>query len=190
MTDPRNPRAEITDRRNPLEPERTVSVLSDRIEVSEAARLVRRIALADVAAVRLTVEPAGRETQVVCRVTGPSGEIAFGSRSAKGAGWTDNALEFRAALVALHRALEPRWGEVAFLEGQTLGFRLAMTAAGVAVAAAAAGFAGYMMIVRESALLGLIGLPFAVAGGYLAWLFRPGRPAPYDPAGLVKRFGG
>ncbi|XBQ17225.1 MAG: hypothetical protein ABL308_04945 [Oceanicaulis sp.] len=190
MTEPGKLQAELTDRRNPLEPERTVSVYADRIELSEAGRLVKRIPVEAAQSVRLTVEPAGSETQVVCRVRAASGEIAFGSRSAKGAGWTDNALAFQAALVAVHRVLEPRWGEVAFLEGQTLGFRLAMTAAGITVASGAAAFSGYMLVVRESALLGLIGLPFAVAGGYLAWLFRPGRPAPYDPAALVKRFGG
>ncbi|MFW6413225.1 MAG: hypothetical protein ACOC0V_03740 [Oceanicaulis sp.] len=182
------PLSTLTDRRSPIEPVREVAVHDDRIELSEDGALVRRLGFDTLTEVRLTVEMAGRETQVVCRASGPAGEIAFGSRRAEGARFIDNAAAFQHTLVALHKALKGR-RTVRFVEGQTLGFRLLITGAGALIAAAALVYTGYMLIVRESAILSLIGVPVILTGGALAVLFRPGRPQPYDPDALVKRFG-
>jgi hypothetical protein len=80
MTDA--PLAQITDQRNALRPVRQIRLYADRIEWVEEGRLERRIALDAVNGVRLSVEMAGAQSQVVCRVSGPSGEILFGSRRA------------------------------------------------------------------------------------------------------------
>lgn len=189
MTDP--VLCEMTDRRNPLRPDQAICVFDDRIEASEGDTLTRRIALDQVRQVRLSIEMAGQQTQVVCRVAGPSGEIVFGSRRATAPGhWADNALAFRAVLVAVHEALRPRFDAVRFVEGQSLGFRLFMSGLGAAMAVLALGFAGFMLVDGQSPMLTLAGFPFAVIGGYLAWVFRPGRPVPYDPEGLIVRFSG
>lgn len=183
------PLARMTDRRNPVQPERQVILYGDRLEWAEGERLERRIALEAVASVRLSVELAGQQSQVVCRVGGPSGEIVFGSRRAVSPGvWTDNALEFQTLLVRLHEALKPRFDTVRFTEGQTLGFRLLMGGIGVVMTSMAVSYMVWMMLKEASAMMALAGLPFAVIGGYLAFVFRPGRPVPYDPEGLITRF--
>jgi len=182
--------ASLSERRWPLSPLQEVQLYPDRIESWNGSTLERRIALDLVTSVRLAVEMGGEQSLVVCRVTGPSGEIAFSSRRAEGSGWVDQALEFQRLLVAVHKALEPRGGEVAYLEGQSLTFRLIMSGAGSALLAAALGFSGYMLLVQGNGVLALAGAPFALVGGALAWVLRPGRPVPYDPARLVARFGG
>lgn len=183
------PLAHMTDRRNPLRPDRELVLFADRIEWREEARLVRRIAIDQISQVRLAVEVAGQQTQVVCRITGPAGEIVFGSRRAVAPGsWADNALEFRGFLVETHAALRPRFDAVRFVEGQSMAFRLLISALGVLMAGLGVVFAGWMMLVRESAMLAVAALPFVAIGGYLAWLFRPGFPLPYDPEKLIDRF--
>jgi hypothetical protein len=187
MTDA--PIAQITDQRNALRPARQIMLYADRIEWVEEGRLERRIALDAVNGVRLSVEMAGAQSQVVCRVTGPSGEILFGSRRAVSlSDWEDNALEFQTLLVALHEALRPWFETVRFTEGQTLGSRLILGGVGVAMASMAISFIGWMLLNAQSAMLALAGLPFAALGGYLAFTFRPGRPVPYDPEALITRF--
>lgn len=187
MTDA--PLAQITDQRNALRPVRQIMLYADRIEWVEEGRLERRIALDAVNGVRLSVEMAGAQSQVVCRVSGPSGEILFGSRRAVSlSDWQDNALEFQTLLVALHEALRPRFGTVRFTEGQTLGSRLILGGVGVAMTSMAISYMGWMMLNEQSAMLALAGLPFAALGGYLAFAFRPGRPVPYDPEALITRF--
>ncbi len=180
----------MTDRRNPLTPVRRIMVFEDRLEAWTGETLERRIALDAVSQVRLAVEMAGSLTQVVCRVAGPSGEIVFGSRKAENGGFADNAAEFKAVLVDVHKALTPFQGQVRFVEGQSLGFRLILSGLGLVMALMAAAIIGFFLIVEESAMLAFAGFPFLVIGGYLAWVFRPAGPAPYDPDGLVERFGG
>lgn len=177
----------MTDRRSLWRPACKICVFDDRLELHEAGRLVRRLAFDHLEQVRLSVELAGQQTQVVCRASGPAGEIAFGSRRADGLGYCDAALEFRAVLTALHVALEPRWDSVAFVEGQSTRFRLIMAAAGAGLAILAVVFS-LEMFDRNAALLAFAGAPFAVGGCWLAWMFRPGRPTPYDPEQLVRRF--
>jgi len=181
--------SQMEDRRNSLHPNRDVRLFADRIEWLERGKLVRRIALDQVRQVRLSVEIAGQQTQVVCRVQGPSGEIVFGSRRTVSPGvWEDNALAFQNILVGLHQSLRFRFDAVRFVEGQSLGFKLITSGLGVTMATLALGFSGFMMMVQENAVLTFASLPFAVIGGYLAWMFRPGRPVLYDPEGLIARF--
>lgn len=187
MTDA--PLAQITDQRNALRPARQVTLYSDRIEWVEEGRLERRIALDAVTGVRLSVEMAGAQSQVVCRVNGPSGEILFGSRRAISlSDWEDNALDFQTLLVALHQALRPSFDTVRFTEGQTLTSRLILGGVGVVMASMAISYMVWMGLNAQSAMLALAGLPFAAIGGYLAYAFRPGRPVPYDPEALITRF--
>lgn len=182
------PRVEMTDRRNPLTPVRRIVVFDDRLEAWTGETLERRITLGAVSQVRLAVEMAGTLTQVVCRVAGPSGEIVFGSRRAENGGFADNAAEFKAVLVDVHRALEPFQGQVRFVEGQSLGFRFIMSGLGLVMAGMAAAIIGYFFLVEGSAMLAFAGVPFLVIGGYLAWVFKPTGPVAYDPDGLVARF--
>lgn len=180
--------ATMSDRRNPLSAPKCVTLFDDRLECWTGETLERRIALDQVAQVRLSVEMAGTLTQVVCRVTGPSGEIVFGSRKANNGAFDDNAAEFTPLLVAVHRALKPRADAVKFLEGQSMGFRLIMSGLGLVMALLAAGIVGYFLLVEESAMLAFAGFPFLLIGGYLAWVFKPAGPVKYDPEGLIERF--
>jgi len=181
--------ARLQDRRNPVTPAREVILFADRLEWEEAGRLERRIALDAVTSVRLSVELAGQQSQVVCRVQSGSGEIVFGSRRAVKPGvWDDNALDFQTLLVRLHETLRPHFDTVRFTEGQTLGFRLLMGGIGIVMTSMAISYMGWMLLKAQSAMMALAGLPFAVIGGYLAFVFRPGRPVPYDPEGLITRF--
>jgi hypothetical protein len=185
---PESKLASMDDRRTLLSPKKHLVLFGDRLECHAGQRLERRIALDQIQQVRLAVEMAGSQTQVVCRVTGPSGEIVFGSRAASGSAFEDNALDFQGLLVALHRALAPRYADIAFVEGQSLGFRLIMCALGLVMGIMAAMVSAYILVVRDSVMLAFAGFPFLVIGGYLAWVFRPAGPAPYDPAALVTRF--
>lgn len=182
--------AVMTDRRNPLNPEKRLQLFEDRLESWTGESLERRIALDQVTQVRLAVEMAGTLTQVVCRVTGPSGEIVFGSRKADNGAFNDNAAEFTPFLVAVHRALTPRAEAVKFVEGQSMGFRLIMSGLGLIMALMAAAIIGYFLIEEESAMLAFAGFPFLLIGGYLAWVFKPAGPVKYDPDGLIERFAG
>jgi hypothetical protein len=181
--------AKLEDRRSLTGKTRSVRLYGDRIEVCEPGESLQRIRLYSVTQVRMSVEMAGRDTQVVCRVASKSTQIVFGSRSLSGPGsWQNNAVEFRGLVLALHKALQPRKLAVRFVEGQTLGFRLIMGAAGLSLATGGVVFAGYMLSVAGSAMLAAAALPFIVIGGYLAWVFRPGVPLPYNPDQLIARF--
>jgi len=182
--------ASLSERRWPLSPLVEVQLHDDRLEAWNGASLERRILLSEVMEVRLSVEPAGPQTRVVCRVRGAQGEIVFSSRRAEKSGWVDNVRDFQRVLVALHKQLSPRAREVSFVEGQSLKLRLALSGAGLAILAAALGFCAYMALGRGNVVLAFAGAPFAVVGAALGWAFRPGRPVPYDPDQLVARFGG
>ena len=182
------PIATMTDRRNPFSAVQTLRLFEDRLEAWTGETLARRIGLDRITQVRLAVEMAGQSQQVVCRVTGPGGEIVFGSRRAENGGFADNVTEFQALMVALHTALRPRFDAVAFLEGQSLAFRLIMALLGAAMAGLALVFMAWFALVEESALLAMAGFPFLLIGGSLAWVFRPARPLVYDPEKLIARF--
>jgi len=184
------PLAVMTDRRNPFSPVLTLKLYADRLEVWAGETLSRRVALEAVEQLRLAVEMAGQQSQVVCRVTGAGGEIVFGSRRAQAGAFEDNVAEFQGLLVALHTALRPRFDQVRFVEGQSLGFRVIMALLGAAMAGLALFFIGWFALVQESALLAVAGFPFLLIGGSIAWMFRPVRPLAYDPEKLIARFSG
>ena len=180
---------EMQDRRQAMRPARTIRLYDDRLEWTEGSKLIRRLPFDQIREVRLSVEMAGQQSQVVCRVQSGSGEIVFGSRRAVKPGvWDDNALDFQTLLVRLHETLRPHFDTVRFTEGQTLGFRLLMGGIGIVMTSMAISYMGWMLLKEQSAMMALAGLPFAVIGGYLAFVFRPGRPVPYDPEGLITRF--
>ena len=183
-----DPISTMTDRRNPFSAVQIIRLFDDRLEAWAGDALSRRIRLDQVTQVRLAVEIAGQSQQVVCRVTGPNGEIVFGSRRAEARAFADNVEEFQSLMVALHRALRPRFEAVRFLEGQSLAFRLIMALLGSVMAGLAIVFMGWFALVEESALLAFAGFPFLLIGGSLAWVFRPMRPLVYDPERLISRF--
>lgn len=181
--------ARLSDRRGAQGKPREIVLTQDRLEVIEQGRIVHRLALSDVKSVRLSVDMAGSETQVVARVRSKASEIVFGSRAYAGPGlWTNNAAGYRRMLLEIHRALAPRKTQIRFVEGHTLGLRVAIFGLGGAMALAGVLFAWYMTEVRQSTMLAFAALPFVVIGGYLAWVFRPGVPLPYNPDDLVARF--
>jgi hypothetical protein len=182
--------ASLSERRWRMSPLLEIQLHPDRLEAWSGSSLERRILLDQVQEVRMAVEPAGPDGRVVCRVTGPSGEITFSSRRAEGAGWADTVLDFQRLLVALHKQLAPRGAAVRYVEGQSLKFRLIMSGTGLAILSAALGFSAYMVLGQGNIVLAFAGGPFVLVGAALAWAFRPGRPAVYDPQALVSRFGG
>lgn len=182
--------ASLEDKRYALSPTQTVTVFDDRIEAWSEGKLSHRIVFDSVTQVRLSVEMAGSQTQVVCRVKSAHTEISFASRRAVGQGYGDQVLEFQNLMVKLHQALLGFGEKIQYVEGQTLKFRLIMTGFGLMMATAALMVMGYFLMVTTSPLLAVAGFPFAIIGGTLAWMFRPARPIPYDPKALIERFGG
>ena len=179
----------LNDRRSLWRKTAQITLEDDRLEAWRAERLVQRILLDDVRRVRLTVEPAGQSTQIVCRVSDTRGEIAFSSKRLTQTNQYDDQVEgFKPMLVALHERLADREDGVEFLEGPSFGLLLMLSLIGGAMAVGALGFMTYMFLVRESAMLGFTGLPFFVIGAALAWVFKPRVPEKYDRASLIERF--
>jgi hypothetical protein len=183
------PLAVMHTRRSLLRPDMEITLHEDRLEAAQGGRLEKRIALSAVRRAHLTVEVAGRRTQVVCRVSGPHGAIVFSSRYLVSPGeWRDEALAFSIMLTRLHEQLRPRFDEIEFREGASLALRLALAGTGLAMAAGGAVFAVWMLTARGSALLAFAAAPFILTGAALAWVFRPAVPPLYDPEKLIARF--
>jgi len=171
-----------SDRRSSTAPEQSIALETKRISVCELGSLKRAVTFEEIAEVRMGVEMAGRDSQVVCSIKAKNGtKIAFGSRS-----WTsisqwenraDLFLEFNAAL---HRALMPQKDNIRFIEGQPLWFGFVMSGLGLLIAALGGAFAIYLL--WDDNLMGFGGVPGLIIGLYLAWMFRPRAPKPYDPA--------
>lgn len=177
--------ARLDDRRTATPARREVSLYPDRIEAVADGRIEQRIGLDDIDTVRISVEPAGRDIQILCRVHGAGRTIAMGSLTRESAArWTPNALEFRRFVIALHETVRGR-GEIRFVEGAPLSARLPMCALAVLVALAGLVFTGWMWAVRENAIMGIAGLFIAGGGFYAGWVFRPVKPVPYDPADMI-----
>lgn len=178
--------ARYSSRHGSAAPACEIVLSAERLSAEAGGRLVQAVRLDAVTSVRLSIEMAGRETQIVCRVSGsPGAEIVFGSKRWTGPGqWTEQAGDFRQFLARLHAALEPRWGQIAFREGQSLAFRGAMFAGGLVLAGAGVLIGGGMLLGDNPA--GLFALVPVVAGTWLAVLLRPGRPKAYDPAAYVR----
>lgn len=171
-----------SDRRNATSPEQFITLESGRISVSMDGKLKRAIAIDEIAEVRLGVEMAGRDSQVVCRITANDGtQIVFGSRSWKSVGlWENRADRFLEFNTALHRALLPHAASIRFIEGQPLWFGFVMCGLGILMALLGGGFALYLL--WDDNLIGFGGVPGLIIGLYLAWMFRPRAPKPYNPA--------
>lgn len=113
--------SEHRDRRNAATPARifglTDKALVWRGEDGNAA--AGQVELADIAQVRLSVEMAGQQSQVVCRITDTRGqETVFGSMRWSGVGqWEPAADTFSALLRDLHLALLPYRDGIRFIEG-------------------------------------------------------------------------
>ncbi|WP_421789505.1 hypothetical protein [Hyphobacterium sp.] len=173
--------ATYTDRRNAASAEQTISIEAERISVAENGTRKRAIRFDEITQIRLGVEMAGRDSQVVCRIAGHDGtRIVFGSRAWKSVGvWHNQADTFRNFNTALHQALMPFRDGIEFVEGQPLWFGYAMSAMGLAIALLGFGFATYLALEENPIWLG--GVPGGLLGLYIAWMFRPRAPQPYDP---------
>lgn len=171
-----------SDRRNAAAKEQLIALESKRISVSEQGALKRAITFDDITEVRLGVEMAGRDSQVVCRITAADGTIiVFGSRSWQSLGqWENRAVGFRDFNTALHRALLPYAATIRFIEGQPFWFGFFMSGLGLILALLGGGFAFYLL--RDENLIGFGGIPGFLIGLYLAWMFRPRAQKTYDPA--------
>ncbi len=183
-----NPIVSMTDRRSSGSPTLSLQLHTDRLECWTGPKLAHRIAIDQVKQVRLSVETAGRQAQVVCRVSSGSSEIVFGSRRVQNGIYEDNVEAFQTLMVALHEALRPRFHRIVFVEGQTLQTQLIVSLVGLAMAALALAVMGWFALDQGSYLLAAVGFPFLVIGGYLSWMFRPTGTATYDPEKLVERF--
>lgn len=166
--------------------EQQISLESERIAVVEDGVLKRAIRYDDVREVRLFIGMAGRDSQILCRITGHEAtRIVFGSRRWKAVGeWDNRADVFRAFNAALHAKLEGRTDSIAFIEGQPFWSGILLPAIGLGLAALGAAFTVYFL--RDSNPLALAGLPGMAIGFYLAWILRPRSAKPYDPATYAK----
>ena len=173
--------ASLSDKRNATAPELVWSVEDSVLTARKDNQIVRQVPAGDVRQVRLSLEMAGKEVQVVCRVLTDDGEAVFGSQSWAGVGsWNNRAASFRALLGEWHSVLLPRRDQIVFVEGQSLGFRWVMTVFGGVMALGGTAVALWFLVVQENPA-GLFAVAPAVTGGWMAWLFRPKPPKPYDP---------
>ncbi|MEE2526682.1 hypothetical protein V0U79_09905 [Hyphobacterium sp. HN65] len=170
-----------TDRRNAASPEQLIALEDTRISVSENGTLKRAIAFTDIVEVRMGVEMAGRDSQIVCRITGKDGtRVIFGSRAWTSIGvWKNQADRFLAFNACVHRTLAPFGETIRFVEGQPLWFGFVMSGLGLLIALMGGGFAIYLALEESPLFAG--GIPGIIIGVYLAWMFKPRAPKPYDP---------
>lgn len=149
---------------------------------AEDGRELHRIALDEVCRVRLAVEMAAQARQVVCRVSAADGrEIAFGSmRFVSPSVFEDVVESFQPLLRELHTTLLTRRDEIEFLEGQSVAFMWAMFLLSGTIGVLAGAFLILVFFIQEQPM-GLFLAPIAGIGIWLASLFRPRKPASYDP---------
>jgi len=172
---------QYSDRRNATSKPCLIDLDGERLSVHQGGIVKQALRFDEVRKVRLSIEMAGQDTQIVCRVSGRSGtQIVFGSRYWLGVGnWRNQAVEFRGFLKTLHEALMPFSDQIAFLEGASLVFRWVMAGLGVLMASVGVVFA--ILFLRDDNLAGLAFIAPIAIGAWLAWIFRPQRPKPYDP---------
>lgn len=171
-----------TDRRNAGASEQQITLESERISVTENGVVKRAIRYDELREVRLSIGLAGRDSQILCRLTARNGtRIAFGSRSWTSIGeWSNHADRFRDFNAALHARAMKHADSVDFVEGQPLGTRFLLPGIGLGLAALGAALAIYFA--RDGNPLALAGLPGMAIGLYLAWMLRPRPTKRYDPA--------
>ena len=135
MTDETPSLFNLTDRRSLFRAESEIALFDDRIEARRGGALVRRIGFDQIKRVRLTVEPAGQSTQIVCSVEGASGRIAFSSKRLTATkSYDDQVMAFKPMLVALHECLAEAEGGIEFLEGPSLALLLGLSGLGAVMA--------------------------------------------------------
>jgi len=174
---------EHRDRRNATSPVRIYSLSGEALVwADETGTKAGEMPFADIRQVRLGFEMAGRDSQIVCRVTDADGrEAVFGSMRWSGVGqWEMAADTFRDLLGALHAALLPRRDEIRFIEGSSMTFMIAMFVLGLALTGVSLFFFVLLFLVREEPG-GLFLIGGILAGGWLCRVFWPRGPKPYDP---------
>jgi len=174
----------LSDRRNAGTPLRHFTLDSQQLGWrDDNDRAGTSLPLAEVRQVRLAVEMAGQNSQVVCRVTDAQGrEVAFGSMRWAGIGqWEANAQNFREFLRALHVGLAEQPGPIRYIEGSSMMFLAIMTGLGSALALASAAFFARLFLIDENAI-GLVLIPAIALGIWLMRLFWPRTAKRYDPA--------
>ncbi|MDF1767619.1 hypothetical protein [Maricaulis sp.] len=181
-------RTTLIDRRNAGTPQRAYSLDGKCLHWQEAdGETVGQLPLDGVRQVRLAVEMAGRESQVVCRLSSEDGtEIAFGSMRWAGVGlWEANARDFRDFLTELHRDLAEQAGPVRYIEGSSMAFLAIMAGLGGVLALVGAGFFAKLFLIDENAI-GLVLIPAIALGLWLMRLFWPRAAKDYDPARYIE----
>ena len=174
---------EHRDRRNTASPVRVYSLSGDTLVWTDAnGSRIGEMAAADIRQVRLGFEMAGRDSQIVCRVTDADGrEVVFGSMRWSGVGqWEMAADTFRDLLGELHAALLPHRDTIRFIEGSSMGFMIAMFVLGLALTAVSLFFFVLLVLIREQRS-GLFLIGGILAGGWLSRVFWPRGPKPYEP---------
>jgi hypothetical protein len=164
-----------------------IALESNRVSVSEDGKIRRAISFDEIREVRLGVAMAGRDSQIVCRISANDGtQIVFGSRRWKRVGeWENHADLFRDFNAALHSRLLSHATQIDFIEGHPLWVGFVLSGLGLLIFALGAGFAFYLL--QSDNLVGLGGIPGMIIGLYLAWMFRPRAPKSYDPARYATR---
>jgi len=177
---------QYSDRRNATSKPCLIDIDDQRLRVHRDGVVKQALRFDEVCEVRLAIEMAGQDTQIVCRVRGRSGtQIVFGSRYWLGVGnWRNQAVEFRGFLKTLHEALMPFSGQIAFLEGASLGFRWVMTGLGIAMAAI--GLSTAITLLRNDNMIGLAVIAPVGIGLWFAWVFRPKPPKAYNPEAYLQ----
>lgn len=181
------PPTTLTDRRNAGTPQRTYFLDDNRLQwQDEGCETTGSLPLDRVRQVRLAVEMAGRESQVVCRVSAEDGtELAFGSMRWAGVGqWEANARDFRDFLGELHRDLAEQAGPVRYIEGSSMAFLAIMAGLGGLLALVGASFFAKLFLIDENAI-GLVMIPAIALGLWLMRLFWPRPPKAYDPGRYI-----
>lgn len=174
----------LVDRRNAATPLRRYRLDSQALRWRDSEDGAEdNLPLASVRQIRLAVEMAGQDSQIVCRITDAGGrEVALGSKRWAGVGqWEANAREFRDFLRYLHLFLADLPGPVRYIEGSSLKFLLVMTSIGAVIAAVGAGFFAKLFLIDENAI-GLLLIPAIAMGGWMMRLFWPRAAKHYDPA--------
>ncbi len=180
-------RTTLTDRRNAGTPQRTYSLDGTSLHWQDESGETREsLPLTNVRQVRLAVEMAGRESQVVCRLSARDGrEIAFGSMRWAGVGlWDANARDFRDFLGELHRDLAEQAGPIRYIEGSSMAFLVIMASLGGVLALVGAGFFTKLFLIDENAI-GLVLIPAIALGVWLMRLFWPRPAKAYDPGRYI-----
>lgn len=176
------------DRRHLGTPETLTSLTEDGIvQETVTGQRYRELKFAEVQEVRLNVEMAARASQVVCRVKGATGsELVFGSMRFKAPGVFESEIDsFQPLLRSLHEALLSRADKIAFIEGPSRAFLVAMFVLGALLSLLAAGFF-YILAVMQENPAGFFLLAVLGTGVWMMRLFYPRAPSRYDPARFIQ----